>query len=109
MKCAFSQDVALTDHQMSILKRQVPKFRAAETNHRENIIKEVANKLKDEGREGAEFDRTAVIRVRKLSMECKTRLLTDISSLFATTYTAKLNGHLKNLYFRPENGATLML
>lgn len=104
-----SQETELTDHQISILRKHVPKFRAADTTHREKIITEAAGKLKDAWREGVEFDSEVVISVCELSSKVKTGLLTDSSSLFVTTSTAKLNGDLKNLYLRPESGLTLTL
>jgi hypothetical protein len=105
-----SQEFELTDHQTSILRRHVARFRAADTNRREKIITEAAGKLKNDWREGVEFDNEVVISVREPSSEVKPGLvLTDNSSLFATTCTAKLNGDLKNWYLRPENGLTLML
>ena len=104
-----SQEIELTDHQMSILKGHVAKFRAADTSHREKIITEAAGKLKNAWREGMVFDSEAVISVRELSSEIKAGLLTDDSSLFATTCMAKLNGDLKNQYLRRENGHTWTL
>jgi hypothetical protein len=106
-QCVSRQEIELTDHQISILRKHVPKFRAADTNHQEEIIKEAAGKLKNAWREGVEFDSEVVISVRELSSEVKTGLLTDNSSLFATTSTAKLNGVLKNMDLRSENGLTL--
>ena len=104
-----SQDIELTDHQMSILRRHVTKFQAANTNHHKKIINEAARKLKNAWREGVEFDREAVISICELSSEVKTEPLTDNSSLFATTFMVKLNGDPKDLYLRPENGHTLRL
>ena len=94
---------------MSILRGHVTKFQAADTNCQEKIIKEAARKLTSAWREGVEFDSEVVIGICELSSEVKTGLLTDNSSLFATTCTAKLNGDLKNLYLRPESGLTLTL
>ena len=91
------------------MRGHVTKFRAADTNSREKIIKEAAGKLKNAWREGVEFDSEVVISVCELSSEVKTGLLTDSSSLFGTSCTAELNGVLKNLYSRPENGHTLTL
>jgi hypothetical protein len=107
VQCISSQEIELTDQQTSILRRHVTKFRAADTNSREKIIKEAAGKLKNAWREDVEFDSEVVISVSEPSSEVKTGLFTDNSSLFGTSCTAKLNGVLKNLYLKLENGHTL--
>ena len=104
VQCVSSQEIELSDHQMSILRGHVAKFRAADTNSREKIIQEAAGKLENAWREGVEFDSEVVISVCELSSEVKIGLLTDSSSLSATTCMAKSNGDIKNLYLRRENG-----
>jgi hypothetical protein len=88
-QCVSSQESELTDHQMSILRGHIAKFRAADADCREKIIKEAAGKLKNNWRESVEFDSEVVISVCEPSSEVKTELLTDNSSLFATISTAK--------------------
>jgi hypothetical protein len=104
VQCISSHEIELSDHQMSILRGHVAKFRAVDTNSREKIIKEAAGKLKNTWREGVEFDSEVVISVCELSSEVKTGLLTGGPSLFGTTSMAKLNGDLENLYLRHANG-----
>lgn len=53
----------LTDHHMSILEKWIPKFRAADTNGHEKLVKEAAECIKSTWTDNSEFDRDAVISV----------------------------------------------
>lgn len=52
---------------MSMLERWIPKFRAADPDAREKIVKIAADRMKSAWTEEMEFDEDAVINVRDLS------------------------------------------
>ena len=69
VQCISSQEIVLTDQHMSMLERLIPKFRNADTNSREKIIKSAADHIKGMWTEETRFDRDAVISVCDLSGE----------------------------------------
>ena len=107
MQCVSSEEIVLADGYISMLERYIPKFRAANTSRRENIIEEAADQIKGTWTEDIEFDRDTIINVCELPPSCILRLL-DIFSLFASICTAKSNGDRTNLHLMPENGRTVM-
>lgn len=50
-----------------MLEKCIPKFRAADTNHRENIIQQAADRIKGTWTEDIEFDEDTVLSVCELS------------------------------------------
>jgi len=67
VQCIPSREIALTNMHISMLKRTIPKFRAANPNCWEKIVKEAADHIKGTWTEDVEFDRDAVINVCDIS------------------------------------------
>jgi hypothetical protein len=63
MKCASSQETALTEENIRILDRWVPKFRGANLNRREKIVEEIADRIESRRAEGIELGRDTLIDV----------------------------------------------
>jgi hypothetical protein len=57
----------LTDKDMSMLEKCIPRFRAADPNRRENIVEKAADRIKSTWTVDIEFDRDTVISVCELS------------------------------------------
>jgi hypothetical protein len=68
-KCVFSQGIALTDEQIRMLERCIPKFRAADPNGREKLIKGAADHVESVWTGDIEFNRDTVISVCELSVK----------------------------------------
>ncbi len=63
MQCIPSREIALTNMHISMLKRTIPKFQAADPNCREKIVKEAADHIKGTWMEDVEFNRDVVINI----------------------------------------------
>lgn len=103
-RCVSSEEIELTSEHISMLKKCIPKFREANPIHREEIVRDAADRIKETWSESIEFDEVAAI--------CVCDPLAGLgyseifSSLFESTSTATLNGGQRNPHSRPENGHT---
>jgi hypothetical protein len=72
-----------------MLKRCIPKFRRADVNDRERMIKDAANNIKSAWTEDIEYDGEAIIAVCELVSEI--RLFSDISTAAYSRVSVRQN------------------
>ena len=66
-QCDSSEEIALTDEHMTMLKPWFIKFRGANPDNQDKIIKEAANCIQRTWTEDTEFDQDSMINVCDLS------------------------------------------